>query len=135
VKGLAWYCRVVFSLFVLGCVYFIIMALTKFSAQAMVKVIAPVAYIILSALCFGVTGAAIKADYRKKGWAIFGLVWSIIVLLLPLILAVSATSALFPILSAGQEWAFISFALLMAILFIPAIVFFAKYLGKAKRTA
>jgi hypothetical protein len=132
-KGLAWYCRVAFSLFILGCLYFIIMALMQFSTQSLLKAIAPVIYIVLTALCFGATGRAIKGTYDKNCWAIFGLVWSIIVVLLPVILAVSATSALFPLLSAGQEWAFISFALLMAILFIPAIVFFAKYLSKARK--
>ncbi|OGO17544.1 MAG: hypothetical protein A2Z02_02475 [Chloroflexi bacterium RBG_16_48_7] len=95
--------------------------------------LAPIIYIVLTVLCFGVTAAAIKVNYDKKCWAIFSLIWSIIVVLLPVILAISATSALFPILSAGQEWAFISFALIMAILFIPAIVFFAKYLAKAKK--
>jgi hypothetical protein len=133
VKGLAWYSRIVFSLFILGCLYFIVMALMQFSAQSMLKIIAPIVYIVLTALCFGATGRAIKVIYDKKCWAIFGLVWAILMVLFPVILAVSATSALFPILSAGQEWAFISFALIMAILFIPVIVFFAKYLSRVKK--
>jgi hypothetical protein len=133
-KGLAWYCRVSFALFILGCAAFAIMDIMRFSAQS-VLAIAPVVYIVLTALCFGITESALKAKYDEKCWAIFSLVWSSIVVLLPILSAIASSSALavFTVLSAGYEWTFIAFSVLMAVLFIPVVVFSAKYISRVKQ--
>ena len=134
-KGLAWYCRVVFSLFILICAALIVMRLIKFSPQALALVTMPVIYIILTALCF--VGVKTVTEQVKKGWIILGLVWSLLIMLMPLILAVLSsysTLGLFTLLTAGYEWSFIALAAISSILFIPAVVFFAIRLSRIAKS-
>lgn len=130
-KGLAWYCRVAFSLFMLMCVVLIVTRLTKFSPQAITLVVMPVIYIVFTALCFA--GVKKVTGQVKKGWVIFGIVWSSLIVLMPLILATlssSGTLGLFMLMTAGYEWSFIALAAFSTILFIPVVVFFAIRLSR-----
>jgi hypothetical protein len=130
-KGLTWYCRVVFSLFILICAALIVTRLIKFSPQVLTLVAMPVIYIIITALCF--VGVKTGTGQVKKGWVIFGLVWSLLIVLMPLILAALSsytTLGLFTLLTAGYEWSFIALAAVSSILFIPVVVFFAIRLSR-----
>lgn len=138
-KALAWYCRVVFSLFILVCLALAISLLMRFSPQALVGVAVLVIYGVLTSLCFNGTESVLrKSNYDKKRWGTYGIIWTAVVILLPFILLLSTLShetvVLFTILSAMYEWNFIAISLLMALLFIPAIVFFARYLARTRDT-
>ncbi len=126
-KGLAWYCRVVFSLFILICAAALVLRVINFTPQSLALTPVLAIYIVLTALCF--KGSSPKMEPVKKGWIIFGLAWTALVVVLPLVLASLSGShdllVLFTIFTAGYEYNFIVVSLLMAILFIPAVVFFA----------
>jgi len=134
-KGLAWYCRVAFSLFILMCVAVIVTRLMKFSPQALMLVPMPFIYIGLTVLCFVYMSTGL--GQIKKGWIIFGMVWSLLIVLMPLILAAlssQSTLGLFTLLTAGYEWSFMVLAAISSILFIPVVVFFAIRLYRLGKT-
>ena len=136
-KRLAWYCRVVFSLFILVCAALLVMRVIGFTPQSLALTPVLAIYIVLTALCF--KGSSPRIEPVKKGWIIFGLAWTALVVVLPLVLASLSGSydllVLFTIFTAGYEWNFIALSLLMAILFIPAVVFFAMRLYRAGKKA
>ena len=126
-KGLAWYCRVVFSLFILICAVLLVLRVINFTPQSLALTPVLAIYIVLTVLCF--KGSSPRTEPVKKGWVIFGLAWTALVVVLPLVLAKLSLSydllVAFTILTAGYEWNFIVLSMLVAILFIPAVVFFA----------
>ncbi|MCX6005810.1 MAG: hypothetical protein NTZ34_00920 [Chloroflexi bacterium] len=132
-KGLAWYCRVVFSLFILICAAFLVLRVINFTPQSLALTPVLAIYIVLTVLCF--KGSSPRTEPVKKGWVIFGLAWTALVVVLPLVLAKLSLSydllVAFTILTAGYEWNFIVLSMLVAILFIPAVVFFAIRLYRA----
>ena len=136
-KRLAWYCRVVFSLFILVCAALLVMRVIGFTPQSLALTPVLAIYIVLTALCF--KGSSPRTEPVKKGWIIFGLAWTALVVVLPLVLPKLALSydllVPFTILTAGYEWNFIAVSSLMAILFIPAVVFFAIRLYGARKKA
>ena len=136
-KRLAWYCRVVFSLFILVCAALLVMRVIGFTPQSLALTPVLAIYIVLTALCF--KGSSPRMELVKKGWIIFGLAWTALVVVLPLVLPKLALSydllVPFTILTAGYEWNFIAVSSLMAILFIPAVVFFAIRLYRARKKA
>ena len=138
-KGLAWYCRVVFSLFMLLCLVLMVFLLMKFSLQILVGVAVLIIYGVLTGFCFNGTESVLRNNSYNKKWALYGLVWTSFIVVLPFLQLFSTLSHdtvfIFMILTALYEWNFIVFALPMALLFIPAVVFFAKYLRGALKTA
>ena len=136
-KGLAWYCRAVFSLFILICAALLVMRVIGFKPQSLALTPVLAIYIILTALCF--KGSSPGMEPIKKRWIIFGLVWTALVVVLPLVLAFLSGSnnllVLFHIFTAGYEWNFIVLSLLLALLFIPAVVFFAMRLYRVGNKA
>ena len=136
-KGLAWYCRVVFSLFILICAALLVLRVIGFKPQSLALTPVLAMYIVLTA--FGFKGSSPGMEPVKKGWIIFGLAWTALVVVLPVVLASLSGSydllVLFTIFTAGYEWNFIVLSLLMAILFIPAVVFFAMRLYRAGKKA
>ena len=137
-KGLAWYCRVAFSLFIVLCAVFLVTRLTKFSTQNLIFAAVLAVYIVPTGLSFkGSESVLRRKSYDRKGWAIFGLIWASLVVLLPAIQLFSSISlpGIFMLLTGGYEWSFIAVSLLMAVLFIPVIVFFSIYLSRNRNVA
>ena len=137
-KGLAWYCRVAFSLFILICAVFVVTRLMKYSIQNLIFASVLAVYIVPTVLAFkGTQSVLSRKSYDRKGWAIFGLIWASLVVLLPVIQLFSSISLplIFMLLTGGYEWSFIAVSLLMAVLFIPVIVFFSIYLSRARKSS
>ena len=92
-KGLAWYCRVAFSLFILLCAVFLVTRLMKYSTQNLIFASVLAVYIVPTVLSFkGNESVLRRKSYDRKGWAIFGLIWSSLVVLLPIIQLFSSIS-------------------------------------------
>ena len=128
-KGLSWYCRIVFSLFILDCAAFLAVHILKMREeelllQHLLLAIPLVVYIGLTALCF--RGVPSVKSPPAKSWVIFGLVWTSFVVILPILLISTNmqydSRLIFIILTAGYESYFAGLSLLMMLLFIPAVV-------------
>jgi hypothetical protein len=142
-KGLAWYCRIIFSLFILDCLALAVMLamqVTRFSLQPLVGVGTLVIFGILTGLCFNSTESVLrKNNYEKKGWAIYGVIWTSFIIVLPFLQLFSTlsqeTMSVFMILTALYEWTFVAISFVTALLFVPALIFFSKYLIRTKKSA
>jgi hypothetical protein len=141
-KGLAWYCRVIFSLFILDCLALAVMLsiqATQSSLQPLVGAGILVILGVLTGLCFNSTEAVLrKNSYDKKRWAIYGVIWTSFIILLPFFQLFSTlsqeTATIFMILTALYEWTFVAISFATALLFIPALIFFSKYLIRTKKS-
>jgi len=142
-NDLAWYCRIIFPLFIIDCLALVIMLsmqVTRFSLQTLLGAGILIIFSVLPGFCFNGTESVLrKKSYDKKRCAIYGVIWTSFIILLPFFQLFSTlsyeTTTIFIILTAFYEWTFVAISFATALLFIPAFIFFSKYLIRAKKSA